>query len=207
MSRRPTFGSAPNTIVLISGEFTIDFAIRRASVGLAASRTFARRRCFAPSPSRARISVMRTQPAVSTSSNCAASTSPACPFARIAHVSDVLVSLSTDSMLNETSTARRNMPSSTSASIAASVKMYDSIVAMFGSIMPEPFATQVIVALPTVAESALGCVSVVMIPSAPTSGSSCRSTDIPRMPRSMRSIGSSTPMTPVELTSTRSGTA
>ena len=35
---------------------------------------------------------------------------------------------------------------------------------MFGSIIPEPFATQVIVASPTRAESAFGYVSVVMMP-------------------------------------------
>jgi hypothetical protein len=77
---------------------------------------------------------------------------------------------------------------------------------MFGSIIPEPLATHVIVAsLPaTLAESAFGYVSVVMIPSAPTSGSSCRSAAMPRSPRSIFSIGSGTPITPVELTSTRS---
>jgi hypothetical protein len=76
---------------------------------------------------------------------------------------------------------------------------------MFGSIIPEPFATHVIVASPTLVDSALGYVSVVMMPSAPTIGSSCRSADIPRMPRSIMSIGSGTPITPVELTSTRLG--
>ena len=76
---------------------------------------------------------------------------------------------------------------------------------MFGSIIPEPLATQVIVASPTRSDSALGCVSVVMIPSAPTIGSSPSSAAIPRTPRSMISIGSGTPITPVELTSTLSG--
>ena len=50
---------------------------------------------------------------------------------------------------------------------------------MFGSIIPEPLATQVMVASPTRNDSAFGCVSVVMIPSAPTSGSSPRSAAIP----------------------------
>ena len=71
---------------------------------------------------------------------------------------------------------------------------------MFGSIIPDPFATQVIVASPTLADSALGWVSVVMIPSAPTSGSDCSSAAIPTTPASIFSIGSGTPMTPVELT-------
>ena len=76
---------------------------------------------------------------------------------------------------------------------------------MFGSIIPEPFATHVIVASPTLVDSAFGCVSVVMIPSAPTSGSSCMSSRMPWMPRSIVSIGSCTPMTPVELTRTLPG--
>ena len=75
---------------------------------------------------------------------------------------------------------------------------------MFGSTIPLPFATHVIVALPTDADSALGYVSVVMIPSAPTIGSSCKSAVMPAMPRSIFSIGNGTPITPVELTSTRS---
>ncbi len=62
---------------------------------------------------------------------------------------------------------------------------------MFGSIIPEPFATQVIVApVPgTVADNALAYVSVVMIPSAPTSGSATRSCDMPTSPASIVSIG------------------
>src|SRR5512146_3293282 len=122
----------------------------------------------------------------------------------MAQVSDVLVSVSTDSMLNETCTAARSMRSSDDGSIAASVKMYASIVAMFGSIMPDPFATHVIMASPTFAEMAFGYVSVVMIPAAPTSGSIVSSLDMPWIARSIRSIGSLTPITPVELTSTRS---
>ncbi len=116
----------------------------------------------------------------------------------------MLVSVSTDKRLNEAPTASRSMLSRSAASKAASVKMYASIVAMFGSIMPEPFATQVIVALPTRADNALGCVSVVMMPSAPTIGSSCNSLAIPTMPRSILSIGNGTPITPVELTRMRS---
>ena len=76
---------------------------------------------------------------------------------------------------------------------------------MFGSIMPEPLATQVIVASPTRSDSALGCVSVVMMPSAPTIGSPAGRARHPATPRSMISIGSGTPITPVELTSTLSG--
>jgi hypothetical protein len=190
ISKRPTLGSAPCTMVLISGELTIDFATTCASVSLSAPVTDTRIKRVAPSPSRARISVMRTQPRRRASANCASSTLPASPLARITHVSDVLVSVSTDSALNEPFTAVRKSRSSVAASNAASVKMYDSIVAMFGSIMPEPLATQVIVAEPTEIDSALGCVSVVMIPSAPTMGSPCNSVDIPTTPASIFSIGS-----------------
>ena len=66
---------------------------------------------------------MRMHPAVSASRNACSSTGPARPLARMAQVSDVLVSLSTESMLNETSTAWRSMRSSVAASNAASVKM------------------------------------------------------------------------------------
>src|SRR5687767_15296666 len=99
---------------------------------------------------------MRTQPSVRAAAKAASATTPARPFARIAHVSDVLVSLSTVSMLNVSSTARRSIRSSVGASNAASVKMYASIVAMLGAIMPDPLATQVIVAGPTEIDSALG---------------------------------------------------
>src|SRR5579862_2000496 len=75
---------------------------------------------------------------------------------------------------------------------------------MLGSIIPEPFATQVIVAAPTRVEIALGCVSVVMMPSAPAIGSGPSAAAMPSRPRSMMSMGSCTPITPVELTSTRS---
>ncbi len=94
------------------------------------------------------------QPVTSVSRNIFSSTGPASPLARIAQVSEVLVSVSTDSMLNETCTASRSSRSSVAASNAASVKMYASIVAMFGSIIPEPFATQVIVALPALSDNA-----------------------------------------------------
>ena len=144
---------------------------------------------------------MRTQPSTRAVKNGISSTGPASPFARMAQVSDVLVSPSTESMLKLTSTATRSMRSSEAASNAASVKMYDSMVAMFGSIMPEPLATHVMVASPTLEDSAFAYVSVVMIPSAPTSGSSWRSVAMPTMPTSIFSMGSVTPITPVELTS------
>ena len=70
---------------------------------------------------------------------------------------------------------------------------------MFGSIMPEPLATIVITALPVAQEIAFGCVSVVIMPSAPTSGSLCRSPAMPTRPRSIFSMGKGTPITPVEL--------
>ena len=117
----------------------------------------------------------------------------------------MLVSVSTDNMLNVGATAARSRRSNVGASNAASVKMYESMVAMFGSIIPDPLATQVIVAVPTDADSAFGCVSVVMMPSAPTIGLSCSSAAMPTTPASIFSIGSGTPITPVELTNIRSG--
>ena len=62
-------------------------------------------------------------PAVSAFSNSAAGTGPAMPLASNTQVSDVLVSVSTDSMLNDTWAALRRIRSSTTRSIAASVKM------------------------------------------------------------------------------------
>ncbi len=79
-------------------------------------------------------------------------------------MSEVLVSVSTESMLNVSSTAARNARSSVDASIRASVNAKTSIVAMFGSIIPEPLPTTVSVAFPTGRETAFGCVSVVMMP-------------------------------------------
>ena len=54
----------------------------------------------------------------------------------------------------------------------------------------------------TACDSALGCVSVVMMPSAPIIGSPCSSVAIPTTPASIFSIGNGTPITPVELTKT-----
>ena len=71
-------------------------------------------------------------------------------------MSEVHVSVSIESMLNDSSTATLSIRSSVAASTSASVKMYASIVAMFGSIILAPFATQVIVASPTEIEIDLG---------------------------------------------------
>jgi hypothetical protein len=97
-------------------------------------------------------------------------------------VSEVLVSVSTESMLKLRCTTRRSIPSRGPCSSLASVKRYTSMVAMLGSIIPEPLATAVSTASPTETDTALGWVSVVMIPSAPTSGSSCRSPTSPGSP-------------------------
>ena len=78
------------------------------------------------------------------------------------------------------------------------------MVARLGSIIPDPLAIHVIVAAPIDVESAFGWLSVVMIARAPISGSPDSSVAIPRRPASIFSIGSGTPITPVELTRTRS---
>src|SRR5436305_12263892 len=83
INNRPTFGSAPWIMVFTSGEFTIDFATLRASWSEAAVRTVTRRRCSAPSPSRASISAMRVQPAVIVFASSRASTAPASTFVNI----------------------------------------------------------------------------------------------------------------------------
>ena len=69
------------------------------------------------------VSAILIHPATRAASKNAGSVGPAIPLASRAQVSDVLVSVSIDSMLNDTSAARRNIPSSVGASNLASVKM------------------------------------------------------------------------------------
>jgi hypothetical protein len=84
-------------------------------------------------------------------------------LARTAAVSEVEVSVSTDSELNVRATTRRKAASSRSAGTAASVKTRAIIVAMSGSIMPTPLAMPTTDAPPARADATLGRVSVVMM--------------------------------------------
>ena len=94
--------------------------------------------------------------------------------------------------------------------MAASVVMKQSIVAMFGWIMPEPLAmTPKRTFLPpsSISSAAVfGCVSVVMmawLAALPPSAESLLMASL--TPTSSLSIGSGTPMTPVEATTTSCG--
>ena len=88
------------------------------------------------------------------------------------------VSVSTLSALNVTSHTRRSMASSRSGAISASVVITEIIVAMSGSIIPDPFAMPTTLAVPlpaaTVAQAVFGCVSVVMIAVAADVASQCQ---------------------------------
>ena len=68
----------------------------------------------------------------------------------------VEVSVSTLKALKVLSTIRRKISSSLSELISASVVMTAIIVAIFGSIMPTPFAIPTIVAGPTEADATFG---------------------------------------------------
>ena len=71
-------------------------------------------------------------------------------------MSDVLVSLSTLIALKLGSTARASIARNSARGTAMSVKMYTSIVARFGSIMPAPFAIPTMLPAPTVARRIFG---------------------------------------------------
>jgi hypothetical protein len=89
----------------------------------------------------------------------------------------VEVSPSTVTQLNDRSTTRLSMPCRSFFGTEASVATKPSMVAMFGLIMPAPFAMPVTVTSPVeiliLVENAFGTVSVVMIASAADSQSLC----------------------------------
>ena len=89
MRIRPTFGSAPWTIVFTRGESTTALATRRASPSVRAPPTLTRRSFVAPSPSRASHSAIPRQSRSSAEPNLSRSTPPARPFARSTTVSDL----------------------------------------------------------------------------------------------------------------------
>src|SRR3954467_6218870 len=189
-------------------------AVRRASASEAAPVTRTVISLVAPSPP-------RTMPTASGSQTCRSaspskeksgspSVTPLAPFASAKTQSFVEHSPSTVIALNVSSTtvfnARCRMPGSTTASVVTNASM----VAMFGSIMPDPFAIpptrNVPRALVISTDAALGNGSVVMIARAaslPPQGA--RAAAAEAIPRVTFSISSATPITPVEATST-SGT-
>jgi len=91
------------------------------------------------------------------------STGPAAPLARTSSVSFVLLSPSMLMLLKLNATALRNKSASTSAAISASVTTIASMVAMFGWIIPAPFAMPYSRAEPACRNATLGRVSVVMM--------------------------------------------
>uniref|UniRef100_A0A6J7Q2U8 Unannotated protein n=1 Tax=freshwater metagenome TaxID=449393 RepID=A0A6J7Q2U8_9ZZZZ len=95
----------------------------------------------APSPSRAICLVSERATSKKAASKTSCPTGPAAPLASTIAVSLVEVSVSTDTELKVLSTTLRNIASSASGAISASVKIRAIIVAMFGSIMPTPLAT------------------------------------------------------------------
>ena len=117
------------------------------------------------------------------------------------------MSPSTEIMLNVTSVISERASCSSALSIAASVVMKESIVAMFGWIMPDPLAiAPKRTFLPPISTSvahALEYVSVVMMAlPASTLPSLERAATASLTPCSSFSIGRFTPMTPVEATRT-----
>jgi len=122
-------------------------------------------------------------------------------------VSLVLRSPSTTARLKLTSTACRSAWSSARASTAASVVITPSIVAIIGSIIPDPLhMPPTVTARPSISRRSAICLSTVSVvriacaASSPPAGLSAAAAL--RAPSRMRSIGSSVPMTPVEQTST-----
>ena len=109
--------------------------------------------------------------------------------------------------LNVSSTTAFSARCSNAGATAASVVTNPSIVAMIGSIMPEPFAMpptrNVPAGLVISAETSFGNGSVVMIAraaSGPPSRDSAR--DAPAIPRPIFVMSSFTPITPVDATRT-----
>ena len=160
----------------------------------------------APSPSRATIWVSVSATSNSAASKAERSTGPAAPEASTTAVSDVEVSVSTETQLNVRPITRRNTASRASAVSSASVKNMVMRVAMSGSIMPTPLATPTTRAAPHVAAANFGWVSVVMMPRATASASVPESVaGMDARPVLTRSIGYWRPITPVEAMSTSDG--
>ena len=213
------FGSRPNQLVFASGLFATARAARAASFSLRAPRTVTVTNLVAPSPSAAICRASETQTASSASRKASKSAParvicalPASPLASRKTESFVDSSPSTTSLLKLLAIASDRARRSIADETAASVVMKPSIVAMFGSIMPEPLlippTTTFLPPITVVTHACLGFVSVVI-----TAFSAARPCSYVRpsaafadlMPASSRSIGSGRPMTPVDATRTCSG--
>ena len=165
-------------------------------------------RVSAPSPSRATCFVSERVTSSSAISNLARSTAPAAQLANTMAVSDVDVSVSTETQLNVRSMTRRQIASRASPSTAASVNAMVINVAIFGSIIPTPLATPTTRAgpAPIVASAILCTVSVVMMPRATESASLLgNGNGKDANPVRTFSMGYWRPMTPVEAINTSCG--
>mmetsp|Transcript_542 Transcript_542/g.1242 ORF Transcript_542/g.1242 Transcript_542/m.1242 type:complete len:295 (+) Transcript_542:333-1217(+) len=165
---RPVLGSFPEMAHLTNGELTRCRPIRRASYSEPGKLLMATRiTCPVPSPLRTRSA---ERPPVTSSSalrNSSSEDSGLSPDAIATTVSLVDSSPSMLIELNDRSHASVSMLCSLLFSIIASVMMYPSIVAMFGSIIPAPFATPTIrVPSDRVLLLNFGYLSVVMMASA-----------------------------------------
>src|SRR6185503_6095004 len=211
-STRPQLGSPPWMAVRTRFELVMVRAARRASAAEAAPRTRTSNTFVAPSPSATIIRARSAHTARTPSSNAARSApfgaTPDAPFARTSSVSLVLVSPSTEIALKVVSAARETMRRRSPGSTAASVVTNASSVAMFGWIIPAPFATPPMRTVPAVRFSSrsatLGRVSVVMI-ARDVSSQPLSARTIPGSTAAIRSTGSLKPITPVLATATSYG--
>ena len=141
----------------------MDLPIRLASSSVAQLFTTTSMVCLAPSAPATILRQSEMHTSLRVLWNSSRSTGKI-PLERSATVSLVDVSVSTLMLLNDRFTLCRRTPSIRSSGTMASVNMYTSMVAMLGSIIPAPFAVARIVASPTLRDSVLIAVSVVMIP-------------------------------------------
>ena len=189
--------------------------IRRAARAEAAPLTVTVTNLLAPSPSRTICcarSIVTASSAFSKSRRLRRSAGGALPAAPVAHsstVSEVEVSPSTVTALNERSFDRASSFCSSGAGMLASVKTKPSIVAMSGAIMPLPLAKPamrtVVTSIRASAPAPLGKVSVVMMASAASrQASSRRWRDSSGRQPPIWSGPSGTPITPVEARNTSS---
>ncbi len=194
-------------------------AARSASRAVFAPLTVTVTNFVAPSPSCAICRVSETHTASSASRNASKSfparvmgAFPAFPLASRKSESFVDSSPSTTRRLKLFASASLSARRSMGTESAASVVMNPSIVAMLGSIMPEPLLIPPTVTVfpPTTVRThaCLGRVSVVMTAfsaASPCASSAPSSATAAFMPASSRSMGRRRPMTPVEATSTCRG--
>src|SRR4051812_31248461 len=213
-TRRPQFGSAPWTAVFTSGELAIARAAVLASASDRAPVTSTVTSFVAPSPP-------RTIPSASGSHTCrSASTStgrsrsstrtPDAPEARANTQSFVEHSPSTEMALNVASVTVISARCSTAGVTCASVVTTASIVAINGSIIPEPLAMPPTRKRPdavvTSTDVSFGNGSVVMIARAAADPPSAESAPAAAsIPATTRSGSRRTPITPVEATRISAG--